>query len=348
VSVIPSVVICDCCGYVEDFYLPGPGRLVVNAGDPVTPGDAVGYVVERGPITVVDVAGALGVPPRRCGEFIEIREGQSVRLGELLARRERFFGTKEVRAPVAGRAMAVGAGMILLEELPRERAVYGALAGRAREIYPGEGLRVEGSGTVVWACSLIGGDFSGALKMTSPVPDRVLRPEHIDVSCHGSIVIGGIGDEIEALERAAGFGAKGAILGSAPATWARMSLPLPVAITEAYGAFPMNSRAFEALGKTEGYLAYVMQRGRRTWIVVPQVGDPMVEVVESRLRRAEKHSEVRIVAGPRTGRVGRVLSLGPGDDQLIVDVGGERVEEYATNCEAIIGDNRIGDREGQT
>ncbi|NPV06529.1 MAG: hypothetical protein HPY83_01025 [Anaerolineae bacterium] len=333
--VVGETVVCRRCVYGERFRLPGPGRIVVSTGDLVTPADVVGYIVERGPVRVVDLASELGVAPRRVSQCLVIKEGQSVRAGELLARREAWPRPREVRAPENARAMALGGGMALLEGFPTEVPVRGCLPGRVGETYPGSGMEVEGRGAVIVAAALLGSEFSGPLKMVGPVPERVLRPEHVDATAHGAVLVGGIGEDPAALTRAAEFGAQGVVLGGVPGAWAETRLPLPVAVVEGFGRVPMNRLAFDLMNEIAGSVVYVLRRGSRCWLLSPQDVEPEGRFDPVAVRRLEAEAEVRLVAGPQAGSIGRVVEILAGSGEAIVQLGGKRVTALVANCELV-------------
>ncbi|MGI6208328.1 MAG: hypothetical protein ACOYEW_08930 [Anaerolineae bacterium] len=333
--VVLQTVVCPECRYGERFELPRPGRMVVNTGDVVTPSDVVGYTVERGPVTVVDLASPLGVAPRRVKEFLSIKEGQSVRAGEMLAQRQAWLRPREVRAPANARAMAVGAGMALLEGFPSEAPVRGALPGRVTEVYPGTGMEVVGAGALVVAPALLGSEFSGPVKMVAPVPERVLRPEHIDASVHGAVLVGGIGEDPAALTRAAEFGAQGVVLGGVPGAWARMRLPLPVVVVEGFGRVPMNRLAFDLMNALAGNLWYALRRGGRCWLISPQEVEEGRQFDPTALGRLGPEAQVHLVAGDRTGSIGQVAEVLAGTGEAIVQLGAKRTTAFVANCELI-------------
>lgn len=316
--------------------LPGPGRVVASAGDNVTPTDVVGFAVSRGSLRIVDVAGALGVSGRQVKEFLTIKEGQSVRSGEVLAQRQRALGAKQVRAPADGRAMVVAGGLVMLEAFHTERPVRGAIAGRVAAVMAGEGLLVEGTGALITAASLLGSGFAGPVKMAAPVPERVLRAEHIDATCHGAVLVSGVGDEVQALARAAEFGAQGVILGSIPAAWRKESLPLPVVVTEGYGQAAMNRAAFDTLNEIAGRSMYVVQRGTGVWMMAPYRTDGnTIPFDGGTVSAVSSGASVHIVAGERMGAIAEVADVVPGSTEIVVRIGKERVSVPLANCELL-------------
>lgn len=317
--------------------LPGPGRVVVATGDTVTPADIVGYVVDRGEVCVIDASGLLGVAPREVKDFLSVKEGQSVRAGEVLAQRQRALGAKQVRAPGDGRAMALGAGLVVLEAFPTERPVRGCIAGRVVDVMAGEGLVVEGSGALVTAAVLLGSAFAGPVKMAAPVPERVLRAEHIDATSHGAILVCGVGDEVAALDRAAEFGAQGVILGSAPASWRRAQLPVPVVLTEGYGQVAMNRAAFDCLSGVAGRGLHVVQRGTSVWMMSPyRVEGATVAYDGSSMGTVASGVAVRVVAGERAGAIGEVTDVIPGSSEVVLRIGRDRLSLPLANCEWLV------------
>lgn len=333
---VPETVISSECTYRERFLLPLPGRVVVNTGDMVTPSDVVGYVVERGPVSVVDLASPLRETTRRALEHVIIREGQSVRGGELLARKSGWPRPREVRAPVDARAMALGAGMAVLEGFPVETPVRGCLPGRVTEVFPGAGLEVQGTGALVLGAMLLGRDFSGPLKMAGPVPERVLRAEHLDVTVHGTVIVAGIGEDVAALTRAAELGAHGVIVGGAPASWARGSLPLPVAVVQGFGRVVMARMAFDLLNQIAGSIVYVCSRGGRCWVMVPGDDVSDEEPIGPGCDRPEPGRWVHVAAGPHAGLVGQLVDVLAGTGEAIVQSGGKRYSALGANIELLI------------
>jgi len=337
VVTVPEAVIGSDCAYRERFPLPGPGRVVVSVGEMVTPAEIVGYVVERGRVGAIDVAAALRIPARRLHEFLLVKEGQSVRAGELLARRDGLLRPIEVRAPVDCRAMAFGDGVVLLEGFPSERPVRGVVPGRVVEVSAGEGLTVEGTGSLVLASHLMGHEFAGPVKMVAAQPERVLRVEHIDASCHGAVIVGGVGESIAALERAGEFGAQGVVLGSAPGEWANAALPVPVALTEGFGRAPMSRPAYELFDEMAGRVLYAMRRGRRCWLIGPHEGEGKVIFSGGDLATIAEGARVRIAAGEHTGAVGEVTVLSPASSEATIKLARSLVRIPVGDCELLVG-----------
>ncbi len=332
----PEMIISPGCTYRERFLLPLPGRVVVNNGDAVRPTDVVGYVVQRGPVSVVDLASPLKETPRRVLEHLVVKEGQSVRGGEVLARKSGWPRAREVRAPVDARAMALGVGMAVLEGFPVEAPVSGCLPGRVVEVFPGTGLEVEGTGALVLGATLLGRDFSGPLKMAGPVPERVLRPEHLDATVHGTVIVAGIGEDVAALVRAAELGAHGVVVGGAPPAWARGTLPLPVAVVQGFGRLPMARAAFDLLNQIAGLVVYAASRGGRCWVFVPTEGDSDRPPVGPGSGQVEAGCLVHVAAGQHVGTVGPVLEVLAGTGEAIVQSGGKRLSVPATSLELLV------------
>ncbi len=335
-SFIPEMVISARCRYRERFLFPRPGRVVVNAGDTVGPADVVGYTVERGRISVVDIASPLRETPRRVAEHLVVKEGQSVRGGEVLARKSGWPRSREVRAPVDARAMALGAGMAILEGFPVEAPVRGCLPGRVVEVFPGAGLDVEGSGALVLGAMLLGHEFWGPLKMAGPVPERVLRAEHLDATVHGAVIAAGIGEDVAALVRAAELGAHGVVVGGAPASWARGALPLPVAVVQGFGRLPMTRPAFDLLNQIAGSTVYAANRAGRCWVLAPSAPEAAGSPVGPGCGRMEPGKWVHMAAGPHTGGTGQVIEVLAGTGEAIVQLGGRKLSVLVANCELLV------------
>jgi hypothetical protein len=334
--VVPVLALAQHCEFSERFDLPGPGRVIVNVGDAVTPFDVVGYVVQRGAVGAVNLARALRLPPRKVREHLLVREGQSVRAGEVLAQREGGLFSRRAVAPADGRVVAIGAGFAFLEEFPREVAVRGCLPGRVVDVYPGQGLVVAGQGALLQGAALLGASFSGLVRVVVPGPAVPLQPEHIDATCHGAVLVAGAGVHPDVLPRAAEFGVQGLILGSLRAGFLKQALPVPVVLTGGFGTQPMDEATFRALESVDGRTVYALPRAGRVLLVCPSTAASNVRAAEVEpLAQLEVGQLVRLVSGPRAGEVGTVAEPLASSGKVTVQCAGNRALAPALNCEII-------------
>ncbi|MCL2497590.1 MAG: hypothetical protein FWF06_03135 [Symbiobacteriaceae bacterium] len=83
--------------------LPAPGTILVNPGDLVAPGSIIAnleYV--PGALQRVEVARALGLAAPLLADKMQLKVGDSINKGDILAASTEFFYTKEVPSPIDG------------------------------------------------------------------------------------------------------------------------------------------------------------------------------------------------------------------------------------------------------
>src|SRR5258708_15719883 len=115
--------------------LPIRGQVLVHTGDTVVARDVIAQTLLPGPVTPVNVANLLSIPPGDLPGAMLKAPGDSVAAGELLARSNGMFGwfKKECPSPAAGVVEAISSvtGQVMLRGDPLPVQLRAFLAGTA-------------------------------------------------------------------------------------------------------------------------------------------------------------------------------------------------------------------------
>ncbi|MBX6351404.1 MAG: KOW motif-containing protein [Clostridia bacterium] len=275
-------------------------------------------------VIAVNVARRLGVWPASVPGYLQVREGQEVRAGGLLAALPSGLGIEAVYAPVAGRVERVdpGTGIVYIVRPSRVRRLQAAYGGRVVAVEPGRSLTIETDGLRVWGAFGAGRLTWGPLVAASP-DAAVAGGEEPEPGWRGAVVfVPGFADAA-LLRRARASGARAVVSGSASASalaalWGRPparagdAVEPAVVLLEGFGGGAADPRVAEALTRAAGALAtvdpttQVRAGSRRPEVVVPW-RPAGLDPLWARPASGEPGEEVYIVRGPHRGRRGRVL-----------------------------------------
>ncbi len=301
--------------------LPRPGEVLYRAGDSVEPAHIVAQAVDPPDFRIVDVARELDVPVKRVKNMLKVKEGATLKRGDVLAARG-SFGGPVCRSPIEGVLVGSGRGRLLIEAEPGAIQLSALVPGRVVETWPEEGVMIETVGAHIQAIWGNGKEAFGVLRVVVRAPRHPIRPKHIDPSLQGVILVGGSRIDEETLEHAIEAQVRGIIVGGVPPSLVPLleTLEFPVVCTEGLGVTPMSKAIFDLLRSLDGREAALCGRMQLRWgeerpyIVVPmpaQSGDPINP--EEPLRVGGK---VRILRGPYFGTSGTVVDIPPGMVQL--------------------------------
>jgi len=296
--------------------LPMPGEVVVRNNERVEPTQVVARVHQTHDFRIIDVARALRVPRSQVKRFMLKEPGATVEANQVIALRG-GLPSRKVKAPTKGAIVAIGNGRVLLEVEPELIEVRAYLTGVVTQVTPGQGVVIETPGAIVqgvWGC---GGETFGVLRVVAEKREESLRGKHIDVACHGAIVVGGGTIEASALEQAQQLQVRGLIAGSMAGELRQqaVSLPFPIILTEGWGRVPMAEPIFTLLRGQSGREASISAETRaRFGVRRPEILIPLP--VESRPSPPPPPgapltvgAKVRVVRPPYLGAVGAVVAI---------------------------------------
>jgi len=296
--------------------LPMPGEVLVRSGERVEPTQVVARVHQTHDFRIVDVARALRVPRSQVKRYMLKEIGTAIEAGQPIAGRGGLF-RRLVRAPAKGEIVAVGNGRVLLEVEPELIEVRAYLNGQVAAVTPGIGVMIETPGAIVqgmWGC---GGEAFGVLRAVAEKPDEPLRGRHIDVACHGAIVVGGGWIEASALEQAQQLQVRGLIAGSLEGELRAQAeaMPFPIILIGGFGRAPMAEQIFSLLrGQTGREASISAETCARFGVKRPEILIPLPTETRPPLppppgAPLSIGARVRLVRPPYLGAVGVVSSI---------------------------------------
>jgi len=355
--------------------LPIHGEVLVRVGDQVAARDVVAQTLLPGPITPVNVANLLSIPPGDLPAAMLVKPGDAVSAGQLLARSKGIFGwlKKECPSPAAGVVESVSGvtGQVMLRGDPLPVKMHAFLTGKVVEVVAGEGATVEAEGSLIQGIFGIGGEAFGPICLACQKPDQNLTAEAITAKMRGGVVIGGGRVTADALARGVAAGVSAIVTGGIDdqdlrdflgydlgvATTGSEKVGLTLIITEGFGEIAMAGRTFELLAARAGCEAAVNGATQiragvlRPELVIPWNGQARAdESLETGASAGNGQVlspgvSVRIIRDPYFGIIGTVASLpekpqvlGSGSKARVLEVqlpSGEKVFVPRANIELI-------------
>jgi hypothetical protein len=356
--------------------LPIQGEVLVKAGDRVAARDVVAQTLLPGPITPVNVANVLSIPPGDLPAAMLVRQGEAVSAGQIVARSNGMFGwfKKECPSPATGAVESISGvtGQMMLRGEPLPVQLRAFLAGAVVEIVEAEGATIEAQGSFVQGIFGIGGEAFGPIRLACKRPDENLSAEAITTQMRGAVVVGGGRATAEALSRGVSAGVSAIVTGGIDdqdlrdflgydlgvATTGSENAGLTLIITEGFGEIAMAARTFELLASRAGCEAAVNGATQiragvlRPEVVIPWEGKAAAPQDAPTRTTAFAHTlgpgvPVRIIRDPYFGIIGTAVSLpekpqvlGSGSKARVLEVQlptGEKVFVPRANVELIEG-----------
>ena len=300
----------------RERMLPAPGVVLVRIGDRVEPTQVVARASLPGDFRILPVARLLDVPTSQVKRYVQANLNDEVRRGQIIAKRGRL-SARTVRSPIDGTVTASGGGRILIEGQSILFELRAYMYGTVSSILQDRGAVIEATGALVQGVWGAGGESLGILKCIVKSPDEPLQVKAIDPSCHGSILVGGVGVDDAAFERAQELQVRGIVVGGLlPELVSQVEqLPFPVVVTEGIGAVPMSTPIFHLLTTNEGREASISGRVRPRWgavrpeIIVPLPAETVPPAQTQPGAPLAVGTRVRAVRAPYMGAVGTVVAL---------------------------------------
>jgi hypothetical protein len=265
------------------------------------------------------VSRSLRVRRDRVDKYLRKSAGDAVQANEVIAAPRGLLSRLRggLRSPVEGQVVEVRDGLILIQSASTTYELTAHLKGQVTNVMPQRGVVISAVGALIQGVWGSGGEAEGVLKVLVDNPQRPLRARSIDVSCHGTIVVGGRILDEKALEQGIEAKVRGVVAGSVSADLCPFieTLPYPVIITEGFGTLPMSDPVFALLHANLGQQAMLSAQtltrwgARRPEVLIPLRAEDEMPPQETRPRPLEVGDRVRLLRAPHLGSVGRVEDL---------------------------------------
>lgn len=297
----------------RERMLPAPGDVLVQLNERVEPTQVVARANLPGDFRVLSVARELGVPSSKITRYMQVKVGDEIRRGQVIAKKR----NRLVKSPIAGVLASSGEGRALVEMPPTPFEMRAYISGVVTNVLQKQGVVIETTGSVIQGMWGTGGESFGVLKRLVKGPDKSIRARDIDPSCHGTIVIGGSEISEAVLERAQELQIRGIVTGGLSPELIPLvkRSPIPIIATEGIGAIPMSEPVFQLLTTNDGREASISGRVRPRWGVVrPEI---VITLPAESLPASQAQpgtplttgARVRVVRAPYLGQVGTVATI---------------------------------------
>lgn len=314
--------------------LPIKGDVLVKAGEAVQPDQVVARANLPGPLQTIKLAEKLGLEPREIKNFFQLKEGDQVETGQLVAETKGFFGLfggTKVVAETTGTVESISevTGNVLVREAPIPVDVKAYIQGKVAEVMESEGAVIETRGAMVQGIFGVGGERVGTIRMAVSGPDQILHADNIHETDKGKILVGGSGFSFDALSKADKMGVVGIVAGGLKdsdliqylgydigvAITGQEAINLTLVVTEGFGYLNMAKRTFELLKSLEGKEASINGATQiRAGVIRPELIVPLElgsEVAEKAHSAGELKigTPIRVIREPYFGMLGSVTEL---------------------------------------
>lgn len=346
--------------------LPLKGEVLVQEGAQVEPDTVVARTEIPGIMQTVKLAEQMGVEPTEAVRLLEVKIGDQIEKGMILARTKGLFGMfkAEYKAPVDGVLELISdhTGHIGIRQPPHPIEKDAYIRGAVTQVIPQEGVVVQCEGSLIQGIFGVGGERQGIISVATSWPSEPLTSALIKTSDHGRIVVGGSNVGLDALRKAAEVGAAGVVVGGiidqeligylrealkdpgydiGVAITGQEAIAFTLVITEGFGEIPMAERTFELLNTLEGKTASINGATQiragviRPEVIVPLEGEHSMESKEPvESGQLVAGTPIRVIREPYFGILGHVTSLPP----ELVQV---ESETWVRVLEARLADNRV-------
>ncbi len=303
---------------VRERVLPISGNVTARIQQKVTPNDVVAEAKWAREHVLLDVARLLSISPNAADRLIKCKVNDEIKANAEIAVGKGVF-PKSVRAPRAGRVVAVGGGQVLMEAGETKIELRAGIPGSVIQILPNKGVVIQTAGGLIQGVWGNGRIDTGILVNLAESPSTVLTPNRLDVSLRGSVILAGVVKDADTLEAAAELSARGLIIGSIyPSLLPKAyEMRYPILVTDGFGSLPMNSAAYKLLSTnakrdvTVNAEVYDRYTGAKPEVIIPL---PTASDLPSPKEVAEFTAglQVRMRRPPFMGMIGSIVSIKPG------------------------------------
>ena len=255
--------------------LPVAGEVRVAMWTVVAADTVVAETFLEGDVFPIKIAAMLSVNPKELPELMLKKAGDTVAVGEALARTKGIFGMMktEAKSTAAGTLESISdsTGMAIIRGPKTAVQVKAFVSGAVVEVLGGEGVVVETPAAFVQGIFGVGGEVWGPLAIASATHSEDLAADAITSALKGKVVVGGRRMTAGAIKKAREVGVAAIISGGIDdadlrdvlgydlgvAVTGSEKIGITLIVTEGFGDIAMAKRTFALLKEHEGRPASV-------------------------------------------------------------------------------------------
>jgi transcription antitermination factor NusG len=333
-SYTPGLKVLKKTVFKKERILPLKGDVLVKAGDSLNPDTIVASTNLPGNVQMLKVSNILNIDPKDVVEALKVKEGQSIKKGDLIAETSGIFGMfkSSVQSPVDGtiESISQSTGRVVVREAPIPVEVDAYVKGVVDEVVENEGIVLSSNAAFIQGIFGIAGEKRGELALVSSSPSEELKADQITSDMKGKILIGGSFLSLEAYKKALSVNVAGIVVGGfnyydlkailgynlGVAITGTEKLNTALIVTEGYGSIPMSEATYTLLKDNVGNAASINGATQiRAGVIRPEIVIPLENSntdsdSESKMPEGiQEGSTVRVIRSPNFGKIGKVTSL---------------------------------------
>ena len=333
-SYTPGLKVLKKTIFKKERILPLKGDVLVKSGDQLTPDTIVASTNLPGNVQMLKVSNILNIDPKDVVGAVQIKEGQEVKKGDIIAETSGIFGMfkSSVESPVDGtiESISQSTGRVVVREAPIPVEVDAYVSGVVDDVVENEGIVLKSNAAFIQGIFGIAGEKRGDLLVVSSGPEEELTADQITGDMKGKILIGGSFLSLEAYKKALSVQVAGIVVGGfnyydlkailgynlGVAITGTEKLNTALIVTEGYGSIPMSEATFSLLKENDGKAASINGATQiRAGVIRPEIVIPLDSGntdndSSSKIPEGiQEGSTVRVIRSPNFGKIGRVISL---------------------------------------
>ena len=333
-SYTPGLKVLKKTIFKKERILPLKGDVLVKSGDQLTPDTIVASTNLPGNVQMLKVSNILNIDPKDVVEALQVKEGQEVKKGDIIAETSGIFGMfkSSVESPVDGtiESISQSTGRVVVREAPIPVEVDAYVSGVVDEVVENEGIVLKSNAAFIQGIFGIAGEKRGDLLLVSSGPGEELTADQITADMKGKILIGGSFLSLEAYKKALSVQVAGIVVGGfnyydlkailgynlGVAITGTEKLNTALIVTEGYGSIPMSEATFSLLKENDGKAASINGATQiRAGVIRPEIVIPIDsgntdDDSSSKMPEGiQEGSTVRVIRSPNFGKIGKVISL---------------------------------------
>ena len=333
-SYTPGLKVLKKTIFKKERILPLKGDVLVKSGDQLTPDTIVASTNLPGNVQMLKVSNILNIDPKDVVEALQVKEGQEVKKGDIIAETSGIFGMfkSSVESPVDGtiESISQSTGRVVVREAPIPVEVDAYVSGVVDEVVENEGIVLKSNAAFIQGIFGIAGEKRGDLLLVSSGPGEELTADQITADMKGKILIGGSFLSLDAYKKALSVQVAGIVVGGfnyydlkailgynlGVAITGTEKLNTALIVTEGYGSIPMSEATFSLLKENDGKAASINGATQiRAGVIRPEIVIPIDarntdDDSSSKMPEGiQEGSTVRVIRSPNFGKIGKVISL---------------------------------------